>query len=212
MCGLFVYQERSFFNQKKIQNMNTSIQTATFCAVAGACLAGTTVCAEKSVEKPNVIIFLVDDMGLMDTSVPFLTDKDGIPKPYPLNDWYRTPSMQRLADQGIIFSTFYAQSVCSPTRASIMTGQNATRHGTTTWINPVSNNRGKYGPKEWNWTGLKKGDSTLPGMLSGAGYKTIHVGKAHFAPLNTYGSDPLNIGFDINVALKLCILKMFLQN
>ena len=179
--------------------MDTLIQTATFCAVAGACLAGTTGYAEKSAEKPNIIIFLVDDMGVMDTSVPFLTDKDGAPKRYPLNDWYRTPNMQRLADQGIRFSTFYAQSVCSPTRASIMTGQNATRHGTTTWISPFGNNRGKYGPKMWNWEGIKKDDVTLPKVLSSAGYKTIHVGKAHFAPVGYVGSDPLNIGFDVNV-------------
>ena len=37
-------------------------------------------------DKPNIVVFLVDDMGLMDTSVPFLTDKDGNPKTYPLND------------------------------------------------------------------------------------------------------------------------------
>ena len=48
-------------------------------------------------ERPNVLLFLVDDMGLMDTSVPFLTDSHGKPKRYPLNDFYRTPNMQRLA-------------------------------------------------------------------------------------------------------------------
>lgn len=49
-------------------------------------------------EAPNIMIFLVDDMGEMDTSVPFLTDADGKPKRYPLNDYYRTPSMERLAN------------------------------------------------------------------------------------------------------------------
>ena len=149
---------------------------------------------------PNVIIFLVDDMGIMDTSVPFMTDGDGQPKRYPLNDWYRTPGMERLAKQGIRFNNFCAQSVCSPTRASIMTGQNATRHGTTTWINPGGNNRGKSGPPEWNWEGLKKGDVTLPGVLRENGYKTIHVGKAHFGPKDHEGSNPLKLGFDVNIA------------
>jgi arylsulfatase A-like enzyme len=149
--------------------------------------------------RPNVIVFLVDDMGVMDTSVPFLTDEAGQPKRYPLNEWYRTPGMERLAEQGIRFNNFCAHSVCSPTRASIMTGQNATRHGTTTWISPFSNNRGKNGPPEWNWTGIKKGDVTLPRVLSANGYRTIHVGKAHFAPLENEGSDPLNVGFDINI-------------
>ena len=58
-------------------------------------------------ERPNVIVFLVDDMGVMDTSLPFLCDEDGTPVRYPLNDWYRTPNMERVARQGIRFSTFY---------------------------------------------------------------------------------------------------------
>jgi len=92
------------------------------------------------IQKPNVILFLVDDMGLMDTSVPMLADQDGKPKRHPLNDWYRTPNMERLAKQGIRFSQFYAQSVCSPTRASIMTGQNSARHRVTQFISPEKNN------------------------------------------------------------------------
>ncbi len=95
-----------------------------------------------SSEAPNILIFLVDDMGVMDTSVPFLTDAEGQPKRYPLNDFYRTPSMERLAGQGIRFNQFYAMSVCSPTRISIMTGQNAARHRATNWINPDQNNAG----------------------------------------------------------------------
>jgi arylsulfatase A-like enzyme len=150
-------------------------------------------------DKPNIIIFLVDDMGVMDTSVPFLTDDAGEPVVYPLNEWYRTPSMARLAAQGTRFSTFYAQSVCSPTRATVMTGQNATRHGTTQWIRPEGNNRGKFGPEAWNWTGLKKGDVTLPHVLKSAGYRTLFLGKAHFGPLDSEGSDPLNLGFDVNI-------------
>lgn len=89
-------------------------------ALCSACF--TTVSAQ---ERPNIIVFLVDDMGLMDTSVPFVTDENGNAQRQPLNDWYRTPNMERLANQGIRFSTFYAQSVSSPSRASIMTGQNA---------------------------------------------------------------------------------------
>ena len=104
-------------------------------------------------ERPNIVVFLVDDMGLMDTSVPFITDRNGEPQRQPLNDWYRTPNMERLAAQGICFSTFYAQSVSSPSRTSIMTGQNAARHRTTNWIKAESNNRDQFGPYEWNWQG-----------------------------------------------------------
>ena len=154
---------------------------------------------EAATEHPNVVVFLVDDMGVMDTSVPFLTDDNGKPKRYPLNDYYRTPSMQRLANQGIRLNQFYAMSVCSPTRNSIMTGQNAARHGTTTWINPETDNRGPMGPDDWNWRGLRKDTVTLPRILHRSGYKTIHVGKAHFGPTEFEGSEPLNLGFDINV-------------
>lgn len=149
--------------------------------------------------KPNVIVFLVDDMGLMDSSVPFLADENGKPVVHPLNEFYRTPSMQRLADKGIRFSDFYAHSVCSPTRASIMNGQNSARHMTTQWIRPTGKNTGTNGPEAWNWQGLKSGDVTIPSLLKQVGYQTIFIGKAHFGPLNSEGADPLNLGFDVNI-------------
>ncbi len=148
---------------------------------------------------PNFVIVLVDDMGVMDTSVPFLTDEAGMAKRYPLNDFYRTPNMERLAARGIRFSQFCAMSVCSPSRTSLLTGRNAARHHTTNWINPDQNNAGPQGPPEWNWSGLKPGDVTLPGLLRTAGYRTIHVGKGHFGPRGSDGEDPTRIGFDINV-------------
>lgn len=149
---------------------------------------------------PNIVLFLVDDMGVMDTSVPFLTDPAGRPQRYPLNDFYRTPHMERLAARGVRLNNFYAMSVCSPTRISIQTGQNAARHRTTNWINPDRNNGGPHAPPEWNWQGLKRGDVTLAGLLRGAGYRTIHVGKGHFGPREAEGADPANLGFDVNIA------------
>jgi arylsulfatase A-like enzyme len=149
--------------------------------------------------QPNIIVMLVDDMGVMDTSVPFLTDSAGQPKRYPLNDYYRTPNMERLAARGIRFNNFCAMSVCSPTRISIATGQNAARHRTTNWINPDNDNRGPSGPADWNWQGLKPGDVTLANLLHAGGYRTIHVGKGHFGPRNSPGANPTNLGFDINV-------------
>lgn len=149
---------------------------------------------------PNIVIFLVDDMGVMDTSVPFLTDGAGKPVRYPLNDFYRTPNMERLAARGIRFNNFCAMSVCSPTRASLLTGQNAARHRTTNWINPDTNNSGPHGPPEWNWQGLKKSDVTLPRLLQASGYRTIHVGKGHLGSRLSEGAEPRNLGFDVNVA------------
>lgn len=149
---------------------------------------------------PNIVLMLVDDMGVMDTSVPFLTDATGKPRRHPLNEYYRTPNMERLAARGIRFNNFYAMSVCSPTRIAIMTGQNAARHRTTNWINPDKDNAGPQGAPDWNWRGLKKGDLTLASLLHDSGYRTIHVGKGHFGPRNSEGADPRNLGFDINVA------------
>lgn len=153
----------------------------------------------EATDRPNVIVFLVDDMGSMDTTVAFLTDEKGEPKKFPLNKWYRTPNMERLAAQGIRFNQFYAQSVCSPSRNSLMTGQNSTRHHTTQWIKPDVNNRGSKGPVDWNWKGLKKGQTTLPLILKNNGYKTIFVGKGHFGPNGSEGAEPLNLGFDVNI-------------
>jgi arylsulfatase A-like enzyme len=150
-----------------------------------------------SKQKPNIILFLVDDMGLMDTSVPMLADKDGKPQKHPLNSWYRTPNMERLAKQGVRFSQFYAQSVCSPTRASLMTGQNSARHRVTQFISPENKNAG---PEDWKWEGLTSKDTTLPSVLRSNGYHTIFAGKAHFAPIGYEGEDPTKLGFDINIA------------
>ncbi|MCP4313063.1 MAG: sulfatase-like hydrolase/transferase, partial [Bacteroidetes bacterium] len=165
----------------------------------------------QELQSPNIVLFLVDDMGLMDTSVPMLTDENGEPQAHPLNDWYRTPNMERLAERGTRFSDFYAHSVCSPTRVSILTGQNSARHHTTDYINPWENNRYldnkayplefcQHTPPGWKWEGLGSADITLSSMLKQAGYTTIHVGKAHFAPFEHKGEDPLNLGFDVNVA------------
>jgi len=156
--------------------------------------------AQATPDQPNVIVFLVDDMGVMDTSLPFLTDESGNPKRYPLNEYYRTPNMERLAERGIRFNNFYAMSVCSPTRIAIMTGQNAARHRATNWINPWNDNAGPKGPPDWNWTGLNHNDVTLPGLLHAAGYRTMHVGKGHFGPEDHEGAEPRNLGFEINVA------------
>ncbi len=177
----------------------TTIICAAFCSLA---------LAEQ--DKPNIILFLVDDMGLMDTSVPMLTDENNKPVSHPLNEWYRTPSMERLAALGTRFSNFYSHNVCSPTRVSIMTGQNSARHRTTDYINPYQNNRDmnkrafplavcQQVPPEWNWEGLGKKDITLPTVLKKHGYTTIHVGKAHLAPNKHDGADPRDLGFDVNI-------------
>jgi arylsulfatase A-like enzyme len=175
-------------------------------AMKGSLLAGLAIFlvlmfpARAESADPNVVVFLIDDMGIMDTSVPMLAGPDGKPRAYPRNAMYRTPNMERLAARSTRFGNFQAMSVCSPSRASLLTGQNPSRHGTTNWIHPMENNRTEFGPPGWNWKGIAKGTTTLPGLLQEKGYRTIHFGKGHFGPVGSAGEDPRSIGFDVNVA------------
>jgi len=157
-------------------------------------------------KKPNIIFFLVDDMGWQDTSVPFWTEKT------PGNRIYQTPHMERLAREGMKFTQAYASSVCSPTRVSIMTGMNAARHRVTNWTLrrniPEDHKDELLGMPQWNMNGLQPSDSiehavyatTLPQILRQNGYNTIHCGKAHWGAMGTPGANPLNLGFEKNIA------------
>ena len=157
----------------------------------------TGVCLPASAdERPNILIFLVDDMGLMDTSVPFVTDAQGKPVPQKLNSLYRTPNMEKIAASGVRFSHFYANSVCSPSRISLLNGQFSARHRVTQWINPSRKNAG---PAEWNWAGLTDQDVSLQKLFKQAGYTTMHAGKAHLGPFSQMGSDPTKVHFDYNI-------------
>ena len=106
----------------------------------------------RPAKRPNLVLFLVDDMGWQDTSVPFhaeITD---------FNRRYHTPNMERLAKAGMKFTQAYACSVCSPTRVSLMTGLNAARHQVTNWTlrRNASNDR-RHPQLEfpvWNVNGL----------------------------------------------------------
>jgi arylsulfatase A-like enzyme len=151
-------------------------------------------------------MFLVDDMGWQDTSVSFHTETT------PFNRRYKTLNMERLATQGVKFTQAYSCCVCSPTRVSLMTGLNAARHRVTNWTlnKNASNDAGHKTlafPK-WNVNGISPIPGvertihvkTLPQFLQQTGYHTIHVGKAHFGAVTTPGENPLNVGFDVNIA------------
>ena len=83
--------------------------------------------AQSASRPPNIILFLVDDMGWEDTSLPFWIQKTHY------NEVYETPNMERLAKGGMMFTQAYASSISSPTRCSLITGTNAARHRVTNW-------------------------------------------------------------------------------
>jgi arylsulfatase A-like enzyme len=161
--------------------------------------------------KPNIFVFLADDMGWQDTSVPFYYS-NGMPVVTPLNKKFHTPNMERLASEGMKFTSAYACSVCTPTRVSLMTGLNAARHKVTNWTlrkdTPTDGTHPTLQPPEWNVNGLSPDTvtpravcaPTLAQMLRDSGYRTIHAGKAHWGALHTPGADPKNLGFDVNIA------------
>jgi arylsulfatase A-like enzyme len=168
-------------------------------AALGALTSRSWGAAAPPARKPNILLFLVDDMGWQDTSVPFWK------KPTRFNRHFRTPNMERLARQGIRFTNAYSHAVCSPTRTSIMTGHNPARHHVSNWtLRTDKDTSGAWGrtasPPAWRKGGLQPEDLTLPKLLQQAGYFTIHSGKAHWGAMGTPGSNPENLGFDINIA------------
>ena len=156
-------------------------------------------------ERPNIIFFLVDDMGWQDTSVPFYYDSSGNAVVTPLNQRYRTPGMEDLAARGMKFTNAYAMPVCTPSRNCWITGINSARHHVTNWTNPAGTETSQNStpshrsPTDWIRSGLPDTHTTLPSLLQQAGYRTIHAGKAHFGATD-YAKDPLNVGFDVNIA------------
>lgn len=159
--------------------------------------------------RPNVVVFLVDDLGWQDSSQPFAAQRT------PQNDTFRTPNVERLCAGGARFTDAYAHTVCSPSRVSLLTGMAPSRHGVTHWTlhrdRPTDPERDGLLRPEWNVNGLSPdpatpraahvpAERTLPGRLRAAGYRTIHVGKAHLGARTTPGADPRALGFDVNVA------------
>ena len=180
----------------------SAVHTAWVIAVLGLASSLTkTPCVanEKNDAPPNIIVFLVDDLGWQDSSVAFSGKKTVF------QEHFRTPHLEQLARRGVRLTKAYAHCVCSPTRTSILTGQNPARHRVTNWtLYPDRDSSGKStelkAPTAWRKEGLQPGDVTLPQLLKRAGYQTIHCGKAHWGAMGTAGSDPCQLGFDINIA------------
>jgi len=158
-------------------------------------------------QKPNIIVFLVDDMGWEDTSVPFWTQ---------VTEWnklYHTPNMERLAKEGMKFTNAYGAPVCTPSRTAMLSGMNPAHTKITSWTATEKNKNTdapdeQFAPANWNINGLSPVPGVektwyatpFPKILKDAGYFTIHVGKGHWAPAGTSGANPHNMGFIVNIA------------
>ncbi|MCA9069371.1 MAG: sulfatase, partial [Planctomycetaceae bacterium] len=140
-------------------------------------------------EKPNIVFILADDLGWRDLS------NEGSP-------YYKSPHIDSIARTGMKFTRGYAAcQVCSPSRASILTGKYPTKHGITTWIGDRSGeawrNTGRHDsllPPDYEHN-LRASEITLAEALRDAGYRTFFAGKWH---LGSKGSWPTDHGFDVN--------------
>ena len=134
-------------------------------------------------KKPNVIFILVDDLGWNDLG-------------YTGSNFYESPNIDALSEDSYEFLTAYAaSSVCSPTRASIMTGKHPARVNITDWIPGVDpKNRPLLGPTDFHQLPLE--ETTIAEKLKANGYKTFYSGKWH---LGSEGFYPEQNGFDINI-------------
>ena len=133
-------------------------------------------------QKPNIVFFLIDDMGWQDCSLPFWD------KTTPQNKIFHTPNMERLAKMGMKFTNGYANPVCTPSRVALMTGMDVPRHHITNWTNVNKNTPTDYPdsilvPPVWNHNGFSPElginntvvATPLPKLLQQSGYETIHV-------------------------------------
>ncbi|MGK7394574.1 MAG: sulfatase [Candidatus Cyclobacteriaceae bacterium M3_2C_046] len=159
------------------------------------------ISCEKKLGSPNILLIVVDDLGWRDLGCYG-------------NDFYETPNIDHLAGKGALFSQAYAAaSLCSPTRAAILTGKSPARLGITNriawwekeqiqqaqknadYLAQYQSPEGKSLKTPQNAYWLEKSEETIAELLQKAGYQTAHIGKWHLGEQEHY---PEHQGFDIN--------------
>lgn len=153
-----------------------------------ACFSGCN--SSNKSNLPNILIIVADDLGYHDLGITG-------------SSFYETPNIDALANRSIQFTNAYSSSpVCSPARASIMTGQFPSRHGITDWIGALTNeewrshNRHTKMLPATNTDVMTASHITLPEAMQSAGYKTFIAGKWH---IGGFGSTPEDHGFETNI-------------
>ncbi len=143
----------------------------------------------SAADRPNVVFILADDLGVMDLS------NEG-------STFHETPNIDRIAREGMRFTRGYATcQVCSPSRASILSGKYPARLDITDWINSGGGGQ----PEKWkrntshlpasHFLQLPLEELTVAESLKGAGYSTFFAGKWHLGGKGFYPEDQ---GFDVN--------------
>lgn len=141
------------------------------------------LCHGAEPKMPNIVVFLVDDLGYMDI---------GANNP---NCFYETPNIDRLAETGMRFTNGYAANpVCSPTRYSLMTGKYPTRVRATNFFSGRRGGTFKPAPLNDN---MPLDETTIAQVLKTKGYATFFAGKWHLGGSEEYY--PQNRGFDVNI-------------
>lgn len=162
----------------------------TFLKTCGSALAASSALtlpalqAQGNQQPPNIVMILVDDLGWTDVACYG-------------SQLYETPHIDRLAQQGMRFTQGYAAcTVCSPTRASILTGQYPARLHITDWIAGHPYPHAKLQVPKFNYM-LPHERITIAEALSPLGYASASIGKWHLGGENFY---PPSQGFDQNIA------------
>lgn len=141
-------------------------------------------CAAEDAQRLNFVLILVDDLGWTDLGCFG-------------SDFYETPAIDRLAAEGMRFTNAYsACTVCSPTRAAVMTGKYPARLHLTDWIHGHKRPQAKLKIPPWTEY-LSPEEFTLAKAFQAAGYATASIGKWHLGDGEEH--DPTHYGFDLNL-------------
>ena len=162
----------------------TLLVTTLLCAATAMAAAG-----PDSTRPPNVIVILVDDLGQTDLSCYG-------------SRFYETPHIDQLAKDGVRFANGYsACTVCSPTRAALLTGKYPARLRITDWITGHDRPKARLKIPDWQKF-LPFEEITLAEQFKSAGYATASIGKWHLTPALKEGDEayyPEKHGFDVNI-------------